>query len=202
GQFLQGKPLDFVALAAFLLTALVATDLLVRAQTQAEEANRRAVEIASLAKLGSETLSAGRAEDALARIAEAIRATLRVSERSIIAWDKERGFGRATGLATVGPTGNGVAEPESVLLRALESPGPSWVRSTGEIVHPSSPDQRGPTTLDQVHKIFIPLSVQGRPVGLLTVASEASIQFDASQRRFIDAIAYYAALAADRVRLV
>jgi two-component system sensor histidine kinase KdpD len=53
-----------------------------------------------------------------------------------------------------------------------------------------------------VQRILIRLSVQGRPVGLLEVANAAPVELDAPQRRFLDAIAYYAALAADRVRLV
>src|SRR3569623_999845 len=60
GHIGDGKPLDLVALSAFLLTALVATHLLVRAQTEAEAAQRRAGEIASLARLGSGSLSEGR----------------------------------------------------------------------------------------------------------------------------------------------
>jgi len=57
-------------------------------------------------------------------------------------------------------------------------------------------------TMEPVQKILIPLSVQGRVVGLMTVANDTPIQLDPAQRRFLDAIAYYAALAADRVRLV
>jgi two-component system, OmpR family, sensor histidine kinase KdpD len=181
GRIGDGKPLDFVALAAFLVTAIVANHLLVRAQTEADEADRRAVEITSLARLGSETLSAGRAEDALARIAEVIRSTLGVAEASIIAWDRERGFGLSTrdASSTVTPI------DERVLLRALEQPGPSLVASSGE-----------------GQKTLFPLSVQGRVVGILAVADTVAVELDPSQRRFLDAISYYAALAADRVRLV
>ena len=78
-----GKPLDWAALVTFLVTALVATQLLARAQAEAEESRRRAIEVESFAKLGSETLSAGRAEDALRRIAGVIRATLGTSHCSI-----------------------------------------------------------------------------------------------------------------------
>ena len=191
------KPLDLVALTAFLVTAVVATDLLVRAQTQAAEAERRAVEIASLARLGSETLSAGRAEDALARIAEVIKSTLRVAECSITAWDPGRGFT----ASTRGPAP--VPDPDEALLRrAIEGPGPLWVRVTGDIVLSPSADQRGPTANDRVERILIPLSVQARPVGLLSVANATPVELDDAQRRFLDAIVYYAALAADRVRLV
>jgi len=85
GKIADGKAVDFVALTAFLVTAFVATHLLARAQSQAEEARRRAVEIASLARMGSETLRAGRAEDALGRIAAVIQTTLNMSECSIVA---------------------------------------------------------------------------------------------------------------------
>ena len=39
-------------------------------------------------------------------------------------------------------------------------------------------------------------------VGILTVANSMVVELDPSQRRFLDAISYYAALAVDRVRLV
>jgi len=85
GEISSNKPLDWLALISYLLTAGVATHLLVRAQTEAEESRRRAIEVASLAKLGSETLSVGRAEDALTRIAEVIRTTLGMSKCVIAA---------------------------------------------------------------------------------------------------------------------
>jgi two-component system sensor histidine kinase KdpD len=162
GQIGAGKTVDFVALTAFLVTAFVATHLLARAQSEAKEAQRRAVEIASLARLGSETLQAGRAEDALARIASVIQTTLSMSDCSIVAWDEERDEA------------------------AAESATPTGIPPAGK----------------KVQRILLPLSVQGRVVGLLTVANDTAVVLDASQRRFLDAITYYAALAADRVRLV
>jgi two-component system sensor histidine kinase KdpD len=69
GEVTVGKPLDWLALFAFLITALVSTNLLARARSEAEEARRRTIEVESLARLGSETLSAGRAEEAPVRIA-------------------------------------------------------------------------------------------------------------------------------------
>jgi two-component system sensor histidine kinase KdpD len=196
GDFSHDKPLDLVALASFLMVAFVATDLLVRAQTQAAQADRRAVEIASLARLGSETLSAGRAEDALARIADVIQATLKVSECAISAWDPESGFTASTRGAQPEPDG------EALLRQAADSPASLWIRSTGEVIRRASKDTRGPAPRDMIQRMLIPLLVQGRPVGLLTVANTKPMELDASQYRFLDAIAYYAALAADRVRLV
>src|SRR5581483_4919973 len=58
GELANNKPQDWMALIAFLVTSFVSTQLLARAQAEAEKAQRRTVEVASLAKLGSETLSA------------------------------------------------------------------------------------------------------------------------------------------------
>ena len=154
GEVTVGKPLDWAALGAFLVTALVATQLLARARAEAEESRRRAVEVESFAKLGSETLSAGRAEDALQHIAEVIRATLGVSHCSI--------------------------EPTS---RNVQS---EWI---------TTPDGR-------VERVVLPLAVQDRVVGVMRLGTESAVQLDDAQRRFLEAITYYAALAIDRVRLV
>ncbi|HEX4681357.1 MAG TPA: ATP-binding protein [Gemmatimonadaceae bacterium] len=84
GTMLVDKPLDLLSLVAFLLTSLVSTQLLARAQAEAEEARRRAVEVVTLARLGSETLTAGRAADALERVADVIRSTLGMEECAIL----------------------------------------------------------------------------------------------------------------------
>jgi len=162
GEFINNKPLDWLALGSYLLTAGVATQLLARAQAEAEESRRREIEVASLARLGSETLSAGRAEDALVRIAEVIRTTLGMS-RCVISANIEEGAG-------------------AVVDGRRDEP----------IV----------TSADPVEKIVIPLAVQGRMVGSLRLESDSPVSLDPAQRRFLDAITYYAALALDRVRLV
>lgn len=77
------KPLDWLVLLAFLVTATVATQLLGRANAEAAAARRRAEEIDRLAALGAETLSAGRADDALAAIAKVIRETTGAAECQI-----------------------------------------------------------------------------------------------------------------------
>jgi two-component system, OmpR family, sensor histidine kinase KdpD len=160
GEFGVGKPLDWLALTAFLVTALVSTQLLARAQAQAEEARRRAIEVESLARLGSETLSAGRAEDALARIADVIRSTLGMAECTIVP------------VEPGGPTAPAAA--------------PSHVDGGSHAVQ----------------RLVIPLSVQDRVVGTMRLQNATPVQLDMAQRRFLDAITYYAALAIDRVRLV
>jgi len=155
GIFGFSKPLDLLTLAAFLVTSLVATHLLARAQAQALEARNRTEEVSSLARLGSETLSAGRAEDAVAQIAEVIRSTLGMAECSIMPIER------------VVPAGN--------------------------YVLPSA---------EPLQKIVMPLSVQGRVVGVLRLHNDGLVVLDAAQRRFLDAITYYAALALDRVALI
>jgi two-component system sensor histidine kinase KdpD len=155
GTFGFTKPLDLLTLAAFLVTALVATHLLARAQSQALEARNRTEEVSSLARLGSETLSVGRAEDAVAEIASVIKSTLGMAECSIVP------FGRSD-----------IAE--------------------GYVLPSSEPLQ----------KIVLPLSVQGRVVGILRLNNDRTVLLDAAQRRFLDAITYYAALALDRVALI
>jgi len=78
------KPLDALVLVAFLVTSVVAEQLLTKAQERADVARQRAEEVERLATLGAETLNAGRAEDALNRIADVIREELQVASCDII----------------------------------------------------------------------------------------------------------------------
>ncbi|HEX5830437.1 MAG TPA: ATP-binding protein, partial [Gemmatimonadaceae bacterium] len=52
-----------------------------------------------------------------------------------------------------------------------------------------------------VRALVMPLQVQGRFVGVLRLASPHAIALDPPRRRFLDALAYYAALGVERVRL-
>lgn len=105
------KPVDWLALTAFMVTALISTQLLARAQSEAEESRRRAIEVESLARLGSATLSVGRAEDALLRIAEVIRTTLGMNECRIIPNSQET----HTEIGMIGRPRDGVTR----IVRAL-----------------------------------------------------------------------------------
>ena len=67
------EPLDWIVLLAFLVTSIVAAQLLDRHRREAEIARSRTAEIDRLATLGAETLNAPRPEDALRAIAEVIR---------------------------------------------------------------------------------------------------------------------------------
>ncbi|HVT39032.1 MAG TPA: ATP-binding protein [Gemmatimonadaceae bacterium] len=75
-----GKSIDFVTLAAFLVTAGAASELLARARRDRDEAVRRADEVTALSRLGSESLAAARAADAVAAVAAMVRIALGAEE--------------------------------------------------------------------------------------------------------------------------
>ncbi len=83
GTLAVSKPLELVALFAFLATSITTTELLARAQAEAEEAGRRADEVTRLSHLGSETLNAGTPEQALTAIARVVRDQLAVDSCAI-----------------------------------------------------------------------------------------------------------------------
>ncbi len=150
-SLVMAKPLDWLVLVTFFVTSIVAEHLLTRALERADAARQHAEEVERLAVLGSEMLGAGRAEDALSRILEAIRTKLQVDRCDIV-------------------------EPGDVGQRAEP-----W------------PDER---------TFVMPLVTRGRPVGLLRLSHATPIALAPSQRRFLEALSYYAALGVERVHLV
>src|SRR5215469_645406 len=84
GTLSVDKGLDWLSLIAFLATAIVAAQLLGRANAEAAAARERADEIDRLSSLGAETLSSGRAEDALAAVAKVIQETLGAARCEIL----------------------------------------------------------------------------------------------------------------------
>ncbi len=75
-----GKTVDFVTLAAFLVTAGAASELLDRARRDRDEALHRADEVTALSRVGSESLSSARAADAVAAFESMVRIELGVDE--------------------------------------------------------------------------------------------------------------------------
>ena len=203
------NPLDWIVLLAFLVTSLVATQLLDRAQERALAAQRRAEEIERLSILGAETLNAGVATDALDAIAEVIRSTLGVDRCEILAH-----------------TGSGAVSAESVMLlaRAGARAEPeadetadgltAWVAERGLPAvlrgdHTAQVGARGweadtDPWLSQgdLRVLLVPLLARGRPVGVLRITHREQIVLRAEQRAFLRALSYYAALGVERVRLV
>jgi two-component system sensor histidine kinase KdpD len=146
------KPVDALVLIGFLLTALIAEHLVTQARAQAEEARRRTDEVESLARIGAETLSAGRAEDAVRSITEVIRTSLGVDGCTVI------------------PAGD------------------------------DDPDIPAPA--DDPRVVQLALVAHGHRAGILRLTNATPIDLSIEQRRFLDVLSYYAALAIERVRLV
>src|SRR5207302_3071291 len=173
------KPLDWIVLLAFLTTAVVATQLLTQERARAAEAERRAGEVASLGRLGAEILSAGRAEEALAGIADRIRTSLEVAHCRIYDWDGE-----------------------VVRLLTASSTDGAGVRPAPDLDELHRFAQTGEDRARAQHTILAALRAHGRSLGVLCLTDARPIALDSAQRRFLEALAYYAALAIERTRLV
>jgi two-component system sensor histidine kinase KdpD len=219
--FVVADPLDWIVLGSFLVASLVAAQLLTRAQQRAEDAQERAVEVERLAALGAETLSAGRAEDALARIVEVIGSALGADCCEILVRrDAHRG-GSGSGLLvsvaragvcagdlaeTAGDDGFTATGTGMLAARVLVHGAPAAERVDGTtwIGAPVSPHQpldwgvAGP----DVRVALVPLLVRDRTVGVLMLAGTTPLTLDVAQRGFLQALSYYAALGVERVRLV
>ncbi|MET0395368.1 MAG: ATP-binding protein [Longimicrobiaceae bacterium] len=167
------NPLDWLVLAAFLATSAVATQLLHRARSEAEAARRRTAEVDRLATLGAEALNAPRAEDAVVAVARVVQSGLDVAACEV--YLHEESGGRVRRIARASRDG-------------AEAPGGST--SAAEIL--LAADAR---------VLLIPLRARERPVGILRLEGDRAVALDGAQQRFADALAYYAALALDRLRL-
>jgi two-component system sensor histidine kinase KdpD len=199
-------PFDWLVLASFLVTAAVAAQLLDVARREAATARQRANEIDHLSSLGAETLNAGRADQALTAIAEVIRATLRIARCEILLRDDP-----GTKVAVAGASG---VEPPpiadaptyagSTLVDWVAANGRTAVeRDDGTVrIGDDAPADAPPLDLSGIRMLLVPLRVRGRTVGVLRVANTEAFTLDRAQQRFLTALSYYAALGADRVRLI
>jgi two-component system sensor histidine kinase KdpD len=148
-------PLDWLVLVVFLVTGVVAAELLERQRHEADVARARTAEIDRLATLGAETLNAPRPEEALRAISEVIRDAMGTDRCEITLAHT------ATELATGGD------EQFDLPTRTLR----------------------------------IPLVARGSPVGTLALSADRPFLLGRDQRRVLSALAYYAALGVERVRL-
>ncbi|MGQ0562443.1 MAG: DUF4118 domain-containing protein, partial [Gemmatimonadota bacterium] len=196
---------DWLVLLAFLLTSLIAAELLAREQRQATSARERSEEINRLATLGAESLSVGRAEDATQAIARVIQTTLGLG-----ACDVYDAHSAAGGFRRVGHAVREGYEPvpdervESMFDYAIEHDA-VIVRRVGGGVHALTRelgDARASGLMQSDARVVVlPLRVRDAGVGLLRLSDDRAIQLDEPQRRFAQALAYYAALGVERVRL-
>ena len=200
------RPADWLILAAFLATSATGAHLLARFQSQAAAAEQRAGEIDRLASLGAEALNVARPEDAIVGIAEVIRHALGVRRTEIF---MSRRAGDLEQIASAGHLEESASDARYLAGDQLRR----WVAESGEVVveraeamarrlGPARTSAFMPADDPDARALILPLRVQARTVGILRVAHDAPLRLDESQQRFVLALAYYAALGLERVRLV
>lgn len=220
--FAVADPLDWSVLGAFLVTSAVAAHLLATAQRQAAEARRRATDVDQLAAVGAEALNANRAEDALAAIANVIRLALNVTrcEIHLLTSDADVALVASSGVmpdvpAPAEPIERPLGLPDTPRLVqwVAEHGRPAAVRVDGTWrLSDAEAAEQGATNpprgidaplfeVSDARVLLFPLRVRGRAVGVLTLQDHRVIVFDDGARRLLAALAYYAALGAERVRL-
>ena len=197
------NPLDWLVLLAFLVTGVTAAQLLERERQQAEVARQRAEEIDRLATLGAETLNASRAVDALDAIAAVIRDAVGTDACGIFLHDATTGLRLAGAsprttqheskgglLAYTVARGVTAAERADGTLTVIEQG--VGARASGDVPREG---------LRDLLALGIPLTVRSRIVGALRLSSARAFTLSDDQQRVLAALAYYAALGAERVRL-
>ncbi|HXE61273.1 MAG TPA: ATP-binding protein, partial [Gemmatimonadaceae bacterium] len=184
------------------VVAAVGTQLLVRAQEAASRARQRADEVAWLSRLGAEALNAGRASDALHAIAEIVQRTLNAIECVMFAWTDNR-----LGDEPIARAGYDDRTPATanhdLAVWAGEQGFAAAIRADGRVIHGSAAvaDDALGLDADEARVILLPLRVNARTVGVLRVSSSEPIARGMARRRFLGALAYYAALGVERLRL-
>ena len=193
------NPFDWLVLIAFLATSIVAAQLLHREQESARTARARADEIDRLATLGAGALAAARAEDALGAVASMIRESAGVESCSVYISDD-----RGTKLAAQSPARtDAVPVPPLVDWVAREgAPAAETTEGTSRVGRVTVPVREIATSADsEVRAILVPLVVRHQTVGVLRIEGGDIAKLDDSQWRFLDALAFYAALGAERARV-
>jgi two-component system, OmpR family, sensor histidine kinase KdpD len=183
------NPFDWLILCAFLIVSVVAAQLLHRERRRAEEARQRADEVDRLATLGAEALNVAQADQALTAITAVIRTTLGIEECRI-----HEGSGGDGAKGAADPLVAWAAQSGQTVRRRAD--GTTGLAGPGEQSLDLSLGTEG-----TVRALLVPLRVRDRVVGVLELGDEDLTRLNPGQRRFLTAVAYYAALAVERVRL-
>jgi two-component system sensor histidine kinase KdpD len=235
--FVIQNPLDWLVLFAFLVTSVVAAQLLYRANATAEEATERAIEVDRLAALGAETLNAADADEALRAIADVIRqsidadeceiylsgsrgvtlsASRSVQQGSLVQWILDHGASAVEltdGTVRVAHELPGASQPLAGQRWESQPETVAAVRAVTRFeergaLHSLRGAVRGDGSTGasrgrpEVRALALPLQVREHTVGVLRVASSTELVLTPEQGRLLVALAYYAALGAERSRLV
>ena len=198
--FVIAEPLDWLVLLAFLIVSTVGAQLLHRVQREAENARKRAAELDRLSRLGAETLSVGRAEDAVEAVARVLLAELAIAACEVY----QRTTSQFVRIAVVSRDGMSQQEANTELLTyALERDAIVVERADGttHLIPDGARLVDGVSLTMGAHAVLVPLRARDHVVGVLRLIGEPTIVLDAAQGRFAGALADYAALGLERVRL-
>lgn len=203
--FLVADDRDWLVLLAFLLTSLVAAQLVYRAQDEAATARSRSLEIDRLSTLGAETLSAGRAEEAVTAIARVVQSTLKLSRCEIfLAGGHPVTFQLIGQAAADEDAAAATSATDRMFDYVVEHSAVAVERIDGTIhvLTNNRSDDAAPWIQSDARVVVLPLRVRDRCVGIMRLSDDARVHLDMEQRRFAQALAYYAALGIERVRLM
>jgi two-component system sensor histidine kinase KdpD len=207
------QPLDWIVLVAFLVTGVVAAQLLARARADAALARQRTAEVDRLSAVGAEALNAGRAEDALTAIADVMRTTLHAARGEVFVPGDGGGMTLVAAAGAPRPASEAAEPVGPYALRMGGTQLVEWVSGSGRSaiermdggvrVSSDDVDVSGPLGLDVrgARALLLPLRVRDRTVGVLRLASDEPIAIDTAQARFLVALSYYVALGVERLRL-
>jgi two-component system sensor histidine kinase KdpD len=176
------KPQDILSLVAFLVVAVLTSQLVARVRAQAGAARSREARTAALYSFTRAIAGSDRLEEladlVVRHVADVLHATVALSLRE---------SGRLVMRA---------AQPASAVLTEAERAAASWV------VDHDRPAGRGTATLAGNEWLHVPVSTVRGAVGVLSVRTPASGEWlPLAQRQLLEALARQAAVAIERMRV-
>jgi two-component system sensor histidine kinase KdpD len=186
-DFDVARTVDVLALLAFMTTALVATHLVTTARAEAAEARRRTAEAWTLARLGAETLRHASPDAALDGLASLAERTLGAAcARCVLCgWPAIGGRAPDDVLAAL--------RAERRLADALAA-GRALVVAANGAGGTFEPTAIERLSLTAGETVVLPLRVERRVVGLLTVRAADALPLAGAPGRLLTALAHYGAL--------
>jgi two-component system sensor histidine kinase KdpD len=176
------KPQDILSLVAFLVVAVLTSNLMARVRAQADAARAREARTAALYAFTRAIAGADRLDDLARGIVEHVAKVLQ-AEVVLLLPESGRLVARA-------------AQPASAALTEAERAGAAWVLEHGE------PAGRGTSTLGASEWLHVPVATVRGPVGVLSIHAGAPDRWmPLEQRQLLEALARQAAVAIERMRV-
>ncbi|MDB4874859.1 MAG: ATP-binding region ATPase domain protein [Gemmatimonadetes bacterium] len=204
GTLVVQNPLNWLVLVAFLGSSILSAQLLYRAQAEAEVARQRAAEVDRFAALGAETLNVARSEDALTAIAEVIRTTLHLDACSVyMSGTDDDGVRLAIRSADDSRPIPEARNPHDLIewVASRGAAAAEHVDGTTRVGVDPAAVAAGADSSGRARELMQPLRVRDRTVGVLALRKDAGLALSTAEVRVLEALAYYAALGVERVRL-